>query len=335
MTQTVLCGLGSWLPPTVVDNSEVMTAETADFVHRRIGIARRHRVSPGTATVDLAYEAGSRALASSGSPHADALIVATTTPDRICPATAPEVASRLGLTGIPAFDINAGCSGFLYGCKLARGLISSDPSSRVLVIGAECASAMINPEDLNTAPLFGDGAGAAVLRGAGEGEAATFGASVWGSDGTLADIIAIPAGGSRRRTPTASEDELYLHMRGGDVLRNAVRRMSDAALKVVSSTGWTLEEVDVLLAHQANAAITRAVAARLGFPVHKMPSNIETVGNTAAASVPLLLAHAAAEGTLKPGQRAVIVSFGSGVTWAASTATWPANLTAVIHPERP
>ncbi|MEU1116061.1 MULTISPECIES: beta-ketoacyl-ACP synthase 3 [unclassified Streptomyces] len=332
MTETVLCGLGSWLPPTVVDNAQVMDPQTAEFVRRRIGIAQRHRVTPGTATLELAYEAGRLALASSGAESADALILATTTPDRICPATAPEVASRLGLTGIPALDINAGCSGFLYACELARGLISNDRAGRVLVIGAECASAMINPHDPNTAPLFGDGAGAAVLRTATAAEQATFGATAWGSDGTLADIIAIPAGGSRQRTPVSSDGELYLHMRGGEVLRNAVCRMTDAVREVVHATGWRLDEVDVLLAHQANAAITQAVAARLGLPMERMPSNIASVGNTAAASVPLLLAYAAAGGSLKPGQRAVLVSFGSGVTWAAVTATWPANLTPASHP---
>ncbi|MFH9069049.1 3-oxoacyl-ACP synthase III family protein [Streptomyces alboflavus] len=327
MTETILCGLGSWLPPTVVDNTHIMAPQTADFVRRRLGISRRHRVTPGTATVHLAHEAGRRALSSAAAEEVDALVLATTTPDRLCPAAAPEVASLLGLTGIPAFDVNAGCSGFLYACELARGLISTARTSSVLVIGAECASAMVNPNDPSTAPLFGDGAGAAVLRAARPHETPTFGAAVWGSDGSLADIIAIPAGGARQRTPVDAADEMFLHMRGSDVLRNAVRRMSDAVRDVTAATGWALDEVDVLLAHQANAAITHAVAASLGFPTERMPSNIATVGNTAAASIPLLLAHAAADGTLKPAQRAVLVSFGSGLTWAAATATWPSDIT--------
>ncbi|MFJ8621899.1 beta-ketoacyl-ACP synthase 3 [Kitasatospora sp. NPDC093550] len=326
MTHTVLCGLGSWLPPTVVDNSQVMTPQTAAFVHRRIGIAQRRRVTPGTATVHLAAEAGRRALDSAGAGEADALILATTTPDRLCPAGAPEVASLLGLTGIPAFDLNAGCSGFLYACELARGLISSASARSVLVIGAESASAMVDPDDLTTAPLFGDGAGAAVLRAARPGEAPTFGPTVWGSDGTMADIIAIPAGGARQRLPVDKRGELFLRMSGSDVLKQAVRRMSDAVRAAVAAADWTLDEVDVLVAHQANATIMRAVAADLDFPVERMPTNIETVGNTAAASVPLLLAHAAAQGSLAPGQRTVLVSFGSGLSWAATTVTWPQHL---------
>ncbi|MFJ5811597.1 3-oxoacyl-ACP synthase III family protein [Streptomyces sp. NPDC093093] len=327
MTQTVLCGLGSWLPPTTVDNARILTPAAAAFVRRRLGIAQRHRVTPGSATVHMATQSGQRALASAGMPGVDALILATTTPDRLCPAGAPEVAARLGMTGVPAFDINAGCSGFLYACEVARGLIAGQSAGTVLVIAAETTSAMVNPNDPDTAPIFGDGAGAVVLRAALPGEAPTFGTGVWGSDGTLADILAIPAGGARRRAPEATSDELFLHLRGSEVLRNAVRRMTDAVREAVKAAGWTLEEVEVLLAHQANAAISHAVAAALDFPSERMPSNIERVGNTAAASVPLLLADAAADGTLKPGQRAVLVSFGSGLSWAATTCVWPERLT--------
>ncbi|WCD90929.1 3-oxoacyl-[acyl-carrier-protein] synthase 3 [Streptomyces xanthophaeus] len=326
MAETVLCGLGGWLPPTVVDNEQMMAPATAAFVRRRIGVASRHRVTPGSATVHLATQAGRRALLSGGMSAVDALIVATTTPDRLCPAGAPEVASELGMTGIPAFDINAGCSGFLYACEVARGLIAGASTRSVLVIAAEAASAMVNPADPDTAPIFGDGAGAVVLRAARPAEAPTFGPGVWGSDGTRADIIAIPAGGARQRTPDVTGDELFLHLRGSEVLRHAVRRMSDAVRQAVNAAGWTLDDVDVLLAHQANAVITHAVAAALSFPAARMPSNIETVGNTAAASIPLLLSHAASEGTLKPGQRTVLVAFGSGLSWAATTCVWPENL---------
>ncbi|WP_424893171.1 3-oxoacyl-ACP synthase III family protein [Streptomyces sp. XH2] len=326
---TVLAGLGSWLPPTVVDNADLMSPAMDAFVRRRIGIARRHRISDGDATVHLATEAGARALASAGAARVDALVLATTTPDRLCPAGAPEVASRLGMTGIPAFDLNAGCSGFLYGCELARGLIAAGTAGSVAVIGAESSSTMINPADPGTAPIFGDGAGAAVLRRARPGEPPTFGPTAWGSDGTLADAIAIPAGGSRRRTPAPDLGgaDAFLHMRGTEVVRNAVKRMSAAVIAAAEAASWTLEDIDVLVAHQANAAITRAVAATLSFPADRMPSNIEHVGNTAAASIPLLLAHAASHGAVKPGRRVLMVAFGSGLSWAATTATWPHGLT--------
>lgn len=328
MTDTVVAGLGCWLPPTIVHNTDLMAPGMDAFVRRRIGIARRHRITDGHATVHLATEAGTRALASAGTETADAVILATTTPDRLCPAGAPEVASALGMTGTPAFDVNAGCSGFLYACELAKGLIAAGTADSVLVIAAESTSTMVNPADSATAPIFGDGAGAVVLRRARPGQAATLGPTIWGSDGTLADAIAIPAGGARKRTAADSAGaDLYLHMRGSEVLRNAVRRMKAAATAAAAAADWELLDADLLIAHQANAAITTALAAALDFPRDRMPSNIESVGNTAAASLPILLAQAADDGTLKEGHRVLLVAFGSGLSWAATTATWPPGIT--------
>ncbi|ARZ65938.1 beta-ketoacyl-ACP synthase 3 [Streptomyces sp. HU2014] len=326
---TVIAGLGCWLPPTVVDNADLMSPEMDAFVRRRIGIARRHRITDGAATVHMAAGAGARALTSARAERVDALVLATTTPDRLCPAGAPEVASRLCLTGVPAFDVNAGCSGFLYSCEVAKGLIATGAADSVLVIASESTSAMVDPADPGTGPLFGDGAGAVVLRRAGPGDVPTLGPTVWGSDGTLADAIAIPAGGSRQRTARTDSGgaDLFLRMRGTEVLRNAVRRMKAATTAAAEAAGWGLPDVDVLVAHQANAAITGALAAALEFPSARMPSNIETVGNTAAASVPILLAQAAADGTVKEGLRVLMVAFGSGLSWAATTVTWPPGIT--------
>ncbi|MCX4546376.1 beta-ketoacyl-ACP synthase 3 [Streptomyces sp. NBC_01565] len=328
MTQTAVAGLGCWLPPTIVHNTDLMAPGMDAFVRRRIGIARRHRITDGRATVHLATEAGARALASAGTETVDTVILATTTPDRLCPAGAPEVASELGMTGIPALDVNAGCSGFLYACELAKGLIAAGTADSVLVIAAESTSTMVNPQDSATAPIFGDGAGAIVLRRARPGQEATLGPTIWGSDGTLADIIAIPAGGARQRAAAdAAGADLYLHMRGSEVLRNAVRRMKTAVTEAAAAADWKLLDADLLIAHQANAAITTALAAALDFPLARMPSNIERVGNTAAASLPILLAQAADEGTLKEGHRVLLVAFGSGLSWAATTATWPPGIT--------
>ncbi|WP_153816197.1 ketoacyl-ACP synthase III [Streptomyces sp. SUK 48] len=320
----VLSGLGCWLPPTVVANADLMSAEMDSFVRRRIGVINRHRISQGSATVHLATEAAALAMNAAGARTVDTLILATTTPDRLCPAGAPEVASRLGLNGIPAFDINAGCSGFLYALELARGLLATSART-VVVIGAESASTMINPADPSTAPIFGDGAGAAVVRRAEPGESSTFGPTVWGSDGTLADAIAIPAGGSRQRVPAPGrgEGDLFLHLRGPEVLRNAVRRMKSAATGAAAAAGWRLDDVDLLITHQANATISTALAAALPFPPERMPSNIDRVGNTAAASVPILLADTAAGGLLAEGSRLLVTAFGSGLSWAATTALWP------------
>ncbi|MFF3070227.1 beta-ketoacyl-ACP synthase 3 [Kitasatospora sp. NPDC057904] len=322
-----MAGLGCWLPPTIVHNTDLMAPGMDAFVRRRIGIARRHRITDGHATAHLATEAGTRALASAGIHTADAVILATTTPDRLCPAGAPEVASALGMTGTPAFDINAGCSGFLYACELAKGLIAAETADTVLVIAAESTSTMVNPTDAATAPIFGDGSGAVVLRRARPGQEPTLGPTVWGSDGTLADAIAIPAGGARQRASRhPAGADLYLQMRGTEVLRNAVRRMKAAATGAAEAAGWRPADVDVFLAHQANAAITTALAAALDLPRAAMPSNIETVGNTAAASLPILLAQTAGDGTLKEGHRVLLVAFGSGLSWAATTAVWPPGL---------
>ena len=330
----VLTGLGSWLPPRVVDNEEVSAhLDTTDaWIRERIGIRVRRRAEPKVATGDLAAEAGARALRSAGVVSADAVVVATTTPDHPCPATAPQVAARLGLGDAAAFDVAAGCSGFLYASTVAAGLISSGTAARVLVIGAETMSAIIDPDDRSTAPIFGDGAGAAVLEAGRPGQPGALGRTVWGSDGEHADAIMIPSGGSRNRDgrDAAPKRERYVHMRGNEVLRHAVRRMAGAAAEAAEAAGWTLEDVDKLIVHQANARISAGVCQALGIQSAQAPSNIDRVGNTAAASIPLLLADAAAEESLCPGDRVLLVAFGSGLSWAATTLVWPAGL----HTER-
>ncbi|MEU2159286.1 beta-ketoacyl-ACP synthase III [Streptomyces sp. NPDC019396] len=328
----VLTGVGSWLPPTQVPNRAVVSERLDTLVRERIGIRSRHRVDPGMATGDMAVEAGMRALKSAGVEQVDAVVLATTTPDRPVPATAPDVASRLGLGTVAAFDLGAGCSGFLYGCGVASGLIASGTARRVLVIAADSMTTITNPKDPSTAPLFGDGAGAVVLECGAPGTPGALGPMVWGSDGELGDAIMLPAGGSRQRsagTETAASDH-FVHMRGTDVFRHAVRRMSQAAREAVRGAGWSLAEVDRFIAHQGNAAITAAVADTLRFPPDRMPSNIASVGNTAAASIPLLLADAAASGAVRGGDKVLLVAFGSGLTWAATTLIWPTDCTALL-----
>ncbi|GGX13769.1 beta-ketoacyl-ACP synthase III [Streptomyces noursei] len=331
-TTAVLTGLGAWLPPREVTNDELCAhLDTSDaWIRERIGISVRRRADPKTATGDLAAEAGARALRSAGVTQADTVVLATTTPDHPCPATAPDVAARLGLGNAAAFDIAAGCSGFLYATTVAAGLIRSGTAGRVLVIGAETMSAVIDPEDRATAPIFGDGAGAAVLEAGRPGQAGSLGEVVWGSDGERADAIVIPVGGSRNRDgrDAAPQSERHVRMRGNEVLRHAVRRMTAAATRAAAAAGWALADVDRLIVHQANARISAAVSDALGIPPERVPSNIATVGNTAAASIPLLLTDAAAEGALRPGDRVLLVAFGSGLAWAATTLVWPAGLQA-------
>lgn len=304
----VICGIGGYVPSRVVSNHELEARlDTSDtWIRTRTGIAARHVIEPGTATSDLAVEAGARALASTHGKPADALLPATTTPDRPCPATAPEVAARLGLGPVPAFDVAAVCSGFLYGLAAASGLIAAGTACRVLLIAA-------------------DGAGAVVLRSGERGEPGAVGRIVLGSDGTLGDLIQVPAGGSRQRSRglEAAPGDLSFRMQGRETYRHAARRMTEASRAAVAAAGWTIEDVDRLAAHQANGRILATVAEELGLPEERRLANIERVGNTGAASVPLLLAQSAADGSLAPGHRLLMTAFGGGLAWGAATAVWP------------
>ncbi|MFD8934655.1 beta-ketoacyl-ACP synthase III [Streptomyces sp. NPDC059578] len=319
----VICGLGYWLPPNVVTNEDLHArlGTSTEWIYRRTGISSRHVVPPGMVTSDLAVEAGTRALASAGNAEVQALIVATTTPDRSCPATAPEVASRLGLTGIAAFDVSAVCTGFLYGLATASGFIAAGLAERVLLIAADTFSTLLDPEDRTTVPIFGDGAGALVLRRGTADEPGAIGKMVLGSDGELSDLIAVEAAGSQKQFTTGQEG--YFRMQGREVFRHAVERMSTAATVAVEAAGWRLDQIDRFVAHQANARITSLVASELGIPSDRQAQNIEHVGNTAAASVPILLAEATARGHLAPGHRVLLTAFGGGLTWGATTVVWP------------
>ncbi|MEW9532087.1 beta-ketoacyl-ACP synthase III [Microbispora sp. NPDC049125] len=323
----VLAGAGCWLPPGVVTNADLAARlDTSDeWIRSRTGIASRHIAGPGTATSDLAVEAGRRALKSSGDSQVDAVVLATTTPDRLCPATAPEIASRLGLSGCAAFDVAAVCTGFLYGLATAAGLIAAGTADRVLLIGADTYSTIIDPEDRTTSVIFADGAGAVVLRAGTPDEQGAIGPVVLGSDGEHAELIQIPAGGARQRSsglPPEPGDEFF-HMRGRETYRCAVEWLVASSRAAVEAAGWRIGDVDRVVAHQANARILDAVAERLGLPCERHLSNIERVGNTGAASIPVLLAEASQAGELRPGQRVLLTAFGGGLTWGAATLVWP------------
>lgn len=316
----VVCAAGAALPPHTVSNAD-LTARldtTDEWIRSRTGIARRHIAGAELSTTDLAVRAAAQALADCERVTVETLVVATTTPDRCCPATAPAVATRLGLTGIPAYDLAAGCTGFLYALATAAGLIAAGTAQAALVIGADRLATLPDPADRTTVPLFGDGAGAVVLRRGSADEAGALGPAVLGSDGTGADLIRAPCPGA-------------LHMDGPDVFRHAVDRMSTAARQAVTAAGWNLADVDRLVPHQANSRITAAVARHLGLAGDRPLSSIADTGNTGAASIPLLLARAAADGRLKPGHHTLLTAFGAGLTWGATTLTWPD----LSHPRPP
>lgn len=325
--RAVVCGLGYRLPERVVTNAQLCERldVSEDWIVGRTGISRRRWVEPGEATSDLAVGAGRAALESAGGGRVDAVVLATTTPDYRCPATAPDVAARLGLTGVAAFDLSAVCTGFVYGLATAAGFIAAGLAERVLLIAAEAFSTLLDPDDHTTQPIFGDGAGAVVLRRGRADEPGAVGPLVLGSDGARTELITVKAGGSRfpLRTAVPDDGSQYFQMRGREVFRQSVERMSEAAAEALDRAGWQLRDVDRVITHQANARVSAALATRLGLPRDAAPQNIAEVGNTAAASIPVLLAQAALDQSLKPGHRVLLAAFGGGLTWGATTLTWP------------
>jgi 3-oxoacyl-[acyl-carrier-protein] synthase III len=323
----VLCGIGWWVPPRIVTNDQLASVlDTSDeWIRSRTGVVYRHVADAGMATSELAVEAGQRALKSAGLESVDALILATTTPDRPCPATAPEVAATLGLGAIAAFDVAAVCSGFVYALANGAGLIAAGIADCVLVIGAEVFSTILNPRDRTTRAIFGDGAGAVVLRAGDAHDLGAVGPFTLGSDGRGSDLIMVPAGGSRQpyRGDESDESGRYFVMHGQAVYRKAVEAMAKSTAQVLELAERPVSAVDWLVCHQANLRILNAVAARLGIPADRCLVNIDRVGNTAAASIPLALAHGMESGALRPGDCVVLTAFGGGLTWGSMLLRWP------------
>ncbi|QBI21696.1 ketoacyl-ACP synthase III [Egibacter rhizosphaerae] len=318
----VVEALGTAVPPHVVTNDDLAQhLDTNDeWVRTRTGIAERRFADPDTSTGDLAVEAGADALKAAGG-DVDTVIVATTTPDRMLPGTAPEVASRLGLGDASAFDVNAACAGFIYALPVASGLVATGTADRVLVIGAEVMSRIVDPDDRSTRVLFGDGAGAVVVRSGHADEPGAVGPFDLGSDGDQTHLLEVPAGGTRQPIDDHAIENRhhFLQMDGREVYRQAVRRMVSSSRAVLAQAGLEVDDVDCLIAHQANARILEAVADRLEIPRDRCVSNVGRYGNTSAASIPLALADA----SLEPGQQVLLTSFGAGMAWGSSLMTWP------------
>jgi 3-oxoacyl-[acyl-carrier-protein] synthase-3 len=324
----VIAGIGSWLPHEIVTNHDLaQTLDTSDeWIRVRTGITARRRAALGETTSDLAVEAGRRALKSSGDDHVDAVVLATTTPDHACPGTAPTVAARLGLGGAAAFDVSAVCTGFIYALASGAGLIATGTARRVLVVGADIYSTILDPGDRGTCVIFGDAAGAVVLREGTANEPGALGPLILGSDGDHQDLIQIAGGGARQRSlgPQRQPGDEFFTMVGPQVYRHAVNRMAEACTQALAAAEWTVADVDRLAAHQANARLLQAVAAKLDLPEERVLSNIDHVGNTSAASIPLLLDECDADGRIEAGQRILLTAFGGGLTWGATTVRWPA-----------
>lgn len=309
----VLAGVGAALPPRVVTNDELAERldTSDDWIRTMTGIRRRRFADPGTTTGDLAVDAGAQALKSAGVASADLVVLATTTPDRPCPGTAPTVAARLGFGYVPAYDVSAVCSGFVYALSAAAGAIATGIAESALVIGAETFTTLIDPADRGTAVIFGDGAGAVVLRaGTAEEPGALLGFDL-GSDGAGVDLITVPKPGG------------YFTMEGRKVFTRAVTHMAASAGNVLDRIGWPANTVDWFVGHQANIRILNATAESLGVERDHVVVHLDEVGNTSAASVSLALAAAAADGGLQPGDRVLMSAFGGGLTWGSTALTWP------------
>ncbi|MBE1467442.1 3-oxoacyl-[acyl-carrier-protein] synthase-3 [Kibdelosporangium phytohabitans] len=300
--------------------------DTSDeWITSRTGVRQRFTVPVGMATSDLAVVAAQRALSSSGMTTVEAVVLATSTPDHPCPATAPDVATRLGLAQVAAFDVAAVCAGFVYALATAAGLIESRVVNSALVIGADTFSTILHPQDRTTRVIFGDGAGAVVLRA---GNAAIDGALLafdLGSDGTGRDLITVWGGGARQRSsrivPAAAD--LHFAMQGKAVFNRAVQCMGTSVAATVRSVGWDVTDLDLLVAHQANARILRAIGQQLDLDEDQVAVNLDRVGNTVAASIPLALADAVATGRLRPGHHVALAAFGGGLTWGSAVLRWP------------
>ncbi|MCW5892240.1 MAG: ketoacyl-ACP synthase III [bacterium] len=323
MPAAAVLGTGAALPERVVSNRELLArlGTTDEWIVARTGIRTRRRAAAGEATSDLARAAAAAALYDAGvaASSVDLIVVATATGDHPMPSTACLLQAALGAERAAAFDLNAACSGFVYGLALADQAIAAGTARRVLLVGADTLAHLVDPDDRDTAVLFGDGAGAVVL-GRGGGVRAVH----LGADGRGAMDLVVPAGGSRRPVDAAAllERAHTMRMHGRDVFRGAVRAMSDGLAVALHQAGCRPRDLRLVIAHQANVRILRAVAERLDLPLEAFWNDLAELGNTGAASIPIALARAAAAGALRDGDLVGLTAAGAGLTWGAAVLRW-------------
>ena len=320
-----ITGVGSSLPPRLVPNTWFESRiETSDeWIRDRTGIEARHFADDGVVTSDLAVDAARIAMAEAGIEPAqlDLIIVASVTGDTPFPATAVWVQRKLGVS-CPAFDVNAACAGFSYGLASATAFVESGLADTVLLIGAETFSRILDFTDRQTCVLFGDGAGATVIQAS---ERPGIESTVLGADGAAAEILLMPGGGSREpaTAETVANERHRIQMPNGrEVFKRAVTEMAAACREVLEKNGHAPEDVDLLIPHQANARIMKAVAERLHIPPERAVIDVAEVGNTSAASIPIALDRAYRAGRMRDGDLVLFTSFGAGLTWGATVMRW-------------
>lgn len=312
---------GAYVPNKVLTNSDLekMVDTSDEWITTRTGIKERRVAAENEASSDLAIRAARQALQHGGLKikDVDLILVATSTPDTIFPSTACWVQKGLKADHIPAFDLSAGCTGFLYGLIVAESMILSGNLKRVLLIGSELLTKVTNWKDRNTCVLFGDGAGAVILEESKDDSGIL--SHYWRADGSLGDLLSIPAGGTRLPASgrTIAQDLHFLHMKGNEVFKHAVKRMGEAAQEALWRAGVKKEDINFFLPHQANIRIIDATAKRLDLPLEKVYINIHKYGNISVASIPISLHELNQEGKLKKGDIILMDAFGAGFTWAA------------------
>jgi 3-oxoacyl-[acyl-carrier-protein] synthase-3 len=351
-----IIGLGTHVPARVVTNQDLSTTlDTSDeWIRQRTGIVERHIAEPGVSSSDLGILAAREALSDAElePEKVDLVVTASISPDQIMPATAARVAHGCGCLRAGAFDVSAGCAGFVYALAMAAGAVACGLHDHVLVVGAEAISRVIDWQDRSTAILFGDGAGAAVVSSAKTGGAAGGGQAAGrgcqasavgaaagtaragirrgilgfdlGGDGSGADSLSIPAGGSRMPASheTVEGRQHYLHMNGKEVYKFATRVVTHSVKRVLHRCGYEVADIDLFVPHQANLRIIEGAVAKLGLPEEKVYTNLQKYGNTSSASIPLCLSEARGDGRLRDGDLVLLMGFGAGLSWGACLMRW-------------
>jgi 3-oxoacyl-[acyl-carrier-protein] synthase-3 len=314
-----ITGLGAHVPERVMTNDDLsQLVDTSDeWIRDRTGIRERRIVANGDATSDVSIPACRRALEMAGADpkSVDLLIVATVTPDMLFPSTAALLSNALGMPDAAAYDLSAGCTGFMYAIVQAYGMVAAGLVDKVLVVGADVLSTIVDWTDRSTCVLFGDGAGAVVLEPVSEGGFLGF---ELGADGSGGDSLFVPGSGSRR----FAEPDGFIKMNGREVFKFATRVMVTSAEAILAECGKSVDEVDVYVPHQANVRIIDHAARKLGFDQEKVVVNVEHYGNTSSGSIPLALADAAEDGRLEPGKLVLMTGMGAGLTWGSALIEW-------------
>lgn len=329
MTAIHMQGLGTYVPAKRITNTDLMSRvdTTDEWIVSRTGIKARHMLEEDEKCSDAGTQAARRALEDAGLDAAELthVLVATCTPDYLCPSTACVLSGKLGSHGAMAFDLNAACTGFIYGLETARGLLTANPDAKVLLVGAEAFSRRLNWNDRTTCILFGDGAAAVILTSGEPGtpralpSACRLRDALCGADGRQYSLLTVGGGTARDYRPgDPVGEDFYLQMQGREVYKLAVRSLSAVCEDILQRNGLGLDDIDLFIPHQANLRIIEAVGERLKLERDKILVNLDEYGNTSAASIPLGISDACAQGRIRPGSRVLLSAFGGGFTWGAA-----------------